>query len=162
MLSSNADMSSSGASEGGDAAAKAQAYRALIADVYELAAVSRRISETDAAARGVTVAQWHVLSVLSGGDATVPQIAARLGLTRQAVQRVAGELVGAGSAVRHDNPEHARSSLYRATEAGLGMLDQLIADTDAPRAEAVSAVSLDELRAARNTLRAVLTGLGGG
>lgn len=162
MLSSWDGSTSSGSSDSGSSAAKAQAYRALIADVYELAAVSRRISEADAAERGVTVAQWHVLSVLSGGDATVPDIASRLGLTRQAVQRVAGELVEAGLAARHDNPEHARSSLYRATEAGLGRLEQLIADTDAARAEAVSAVSLDELRAARNTLRAVLTGLGGG
>ncbi|OLT46271.1 hypothetical protein BJF85_17725 [Saccharomonospora sp. CUA-673] len=133
----------------------------MIADVYELAAVSRRISEADAAARDVTVAQWHVLSVLSGGSATVPDIASRLGLTRQAVQRVAGELVTAGLAERRDNPQHARSSLYRATGAGLGRLEQLIADTDASRAGAVSALSLEELNAARNTLRGVLAGLAG-
>lgn len=161
MLSTFSGGSASESSGPGTPAARAQLYRALIADVYELAAVSRRISEADAAARGVTVAQWHVLSVLSGGDATVPAVATRLGLTRQAVQRVVGELVETGLAARHDNPEHARSSLYRATETGLSKLEQLIADTEAPRAEAVSAVSLDELRAARNTLRAVLAGLGG-
>jgi len=70
-------------------------YRLLMADVYELAGLSRRTSEAIARELGQTVARWHVLSVLSAGPCTVPATARRLGLTRQGVQRVADDLLAA-------------------------------------------------------------------
>src|ERR1700757_2310208 len=56
-------------------------YRLLMADVYELAGLSRRTSEAIARELGQTVARWHVLSVLSAGPCTVPAAARRPLLT---------------------------------------------------------------------------------
>ncbi len=101
------------------------AYRALIAQTYEVAGLSRRLSDRDATAEDATTAQWHVLSVLSGGPATVPQVARRLGQTRQSVQRVADDLRARGDVATTANPDHTRSRLLAISEAGAARLDRL-------------------------------------
>ncbi|MER6971714.1 MarR family transcriptional regulator [Nocardioides sp. NPDC000445] len=53
-----------------------------------------------------------------GDRATVPDIARKLGLQRQSVQRVADELVRDGLARYEENPRHRRSPLLAATAAG--------------------------------------------
>src|SRR5215470_14028883 len=95
-----------------------EAYRLLIADVYELAGLSRRLSDAEAAGCGATAAQWHVLSAVSEEPATVPAIAARLGLARQGVQRVVDDLLAEGRAASAANPAHRRSRLIGLTDAG--------------------------------------------
>jgi DNA-binding MarR family transcriptional regulator len=134
---------------------KVEAYRLLIADVYELAGLSRRTSEELARAVGCTAAQWHVLSVLSDGPRTVPSAARRLGLAPQSVQRVVGDLVASGHLAAVDNPDHARSPLMRLTEQGQATLDELFARSTDNRAEvlAVAGVTAAELAAAREVLR---------
>ncbi|MEJ3656612.1 MarR family winged helix-turn-helix transcriptional regulator [Actinomycetes bacterium KLBMP 9759] len=101
------------------------AYRSLIAQTYEVAGLSRRLSDHDAAAEGATTAQWHVLSVLSGGPATVPQVARRLGQARQSVQRVADDLLAREDLRETANPDHTRSRLLTITELGTARLDRL-------------------------------------
>src|SRR5215211_4299690 len=59
-----------------------EAYRLLIADVYELAGTSRRTSDRMAAEHGQTAARWHVLSVIADEPHGVPAIAHRLGHAR--------------------------------------------------------------------------------
>jgi DNA-binding MarR family transcriptional regulator len=135
------------------------AYRLLIADVYELAGVSRRISFSEAAAERVTVAQWHVLSVLSGGECTVPEIADRLGLTRQAVQRVADELLAHRLAARAPNPRSQRSPLFAITPAGRTKLDRLWAASAPPRLRALDGIDGNRLSDARDTIRRIIEGL---
>ncbi len=81
----------------------------LVADVYELAGLLRRSGEAIAAREGQTQARWQFLSVISGDALTVPQAARRLGVTRQAVQRVANELVDDGLAELVANPDHRTS-----------------------------------------------------
>lgn len=49
---------------------------------------------------------------------TVPQIARNLGLSRQAVQRVANDLRDAGLISFDDNPDHKRAKLVRLTPSG--------------------------------------------
>lgn len=94
----------------------------LIADVYQLAGEFRRSGEAIAAAEGQTQARWQLLSVLGGGDVTVARAARRLGVTRQAVQRIANELVGDGLAAFEANPDHRSSPLVRLNAAGSGVL----------------------------------------
>ena len=74
----------------------AEAYRLLVADVYELAGRSRATSEAIAQRHQQTAARWHLLSVLRDEAMTVPGIARRLGQSRQSVQRVADDLIAAG------------------------------------------------------------------
>ena len=137
---------------------KAESYRLLVADVYELAGLSRRSSEQTAAEHGQTVARWHLMSVLSDRPYTVPAIARRLGLVRQSVQRVADELVAEGVVERSENPDHQRSPLYSLTEAGHATLRKIVADSDADRTRRLNraGVTVAELDAARDTIRKLL------
>lgn len=139
---------------------RVDAYRILMAHVYELAAVSRRDSESVAAAHGTTVTQWHTMSVLSDGTtATVPQVAARLGVTRQAVQRVADHLVERGYLQRIANPNHDTSPLLQLTPTGDEVLQQLWEDSDAPRARMLVDVERRRLDEAAATLQELLVAL---
>ncbi|MEU8638154.1 MarR family transcriptional regulator [Amycolatopsis sp. NPDC048633] len=134
------------------------AYRELIADVYELAGLSRRISEREAAAHDTTVARWHVLSAVSGEPLTVPAIGRRLGLVRQAVQRVVDDLVEAGQLRVEPNPAHRRSPLFACTPEGKGVLDRLWAASEPGRRETLAAagVTASDLRQARAVLAKVI------
>lgn len=139
-----------------DAQSRVAGYRSLIANVYELAAVSRRESESIAAGHGVTVTQWHTMSVLSDADVTVPAIARRLGVTRQAVQRVADQLVSSGHIERRDNPNHSSSPLMHLTDFGHRTLLQLWEASDQPRAQTTRDLSAERLLAASATLQDLL------
>jgi DNA-binding MarR family transcriptional regulator len=132
-----------------------EAYRLLIADVYELAGLSRRTSEELARSLGQTAARWHVLSVVSDGPRTVPSAARRLGLAPQSVQRVVGDLVDAGLLEAVDNPDHARSPLMRLRGEGRAVVDELFARSQDDRADVVAraGVTADELLAAREVVR---------
>ena len=132
------------------------AYRLLIANVYELAAVSRRASESIAAEHGVTVTQWHAMSVLSDDDVTVPAIARRLGVTRQAVQRVADQLVSSGHVEPRKNPSHSSSPVMHLTDLGHQTLRDLWEASDDPRAQLTRGLSAEEVLAASATLQKLL------
>lgn len=90
----------------------------LVADVYDLAGLLRRIGDTMAAPEGQTQARWQLLSAISEHPETVSRAARRLGVTRQAVQRVANELVHERLAEYRDNPDHRGSPLLALTDAG--------------------------------------------
>ena len=134
---------------------KVEEYRLLIADVYELAGLSRRTSEDLAREVGQTAARWHVLSVLSDGPRTVPAAARRLGLAPQSVQRVASDLVTSGHLEAVDNPDHARSPLMRLTPFGRATLGELFSRSGEDRAAVLARaeVTAGELAAAREVLR---------
>ena len=68
---------------------------------------------------GLSTARLQLLDALAaGGPRSVSQIARALGLSRQAVQRVADDLVGLGLAVYGRNPDHARAQLLTLTDQG--------------------------------------------
>lgn len=140
---------------------KVAAYRLLMANVYELAALSRRDSETVARQVGVTVTQWHTMSVLSDQDAgaSVPQIAARLGVTRQAVQRVVDQLLAGGHVERVANPHHETSPLVQLTGPGHEVLANLWELSDPPRAAMLTGADAARLDDARRTLQELIASL---
>jgi len=141
--------------------AASEQYRLLMADVYELAGLSRRTSEAIAKELGQTVARWQVLSVVSAGPCTVPAIARRLGLTRQGVQRVADDLLAARLLKASPNPDHVRSPLLTLTDRGQPVLEQLTQCSDAARGRLLQQahITAEDLAAARTTLRALLQSL---
>jgi DNA-binding MarR family transcriptional regulator len=136
-------------------------YRLLMADVYELAGLSRRTSAAIAKELGQTVARWHVLSVVSAGPCTVPAIARRLGLTRQGVQRVVGDLLAARLVQAASNPDHARSPLLALTNRGQLVIDKLTQRSDAERGRLLQQahITAEDLAAARTTLQALVQSL---
>jgi DNA-binding MarR family transcriptional regulator len=73
-----------------------------------------------AGGEGLTSARWQVLGaiVLAGRPLTVPQIARRMGLTRQSVHATVTRLVRDGLLELAPNADHRRSKLVSLTEAG--------------------------------------------
>ena len=65
-------------------------------------------------------ALWQVLGAVALADAplTVPQIARRMGRTRQSVQASVDRLRALGVVESLDNPDHRRSPLHRPTDDG--------------------------------------------
>jgi DNA-binding MarR family transcriptional regulator len=73
-----------------------------------------------AADEGLTSARWQVLGAvaLAARPVTVPQIARRMGLTRQSVHATVGRLAQDGLVELAPNADHRRSQLVRLTDAG--------------------------------------------
>lgn len=69
---------------------------------------------------GLTSARWQVLGAiaLAKGPLTVPQIARRMGLTRQTVHTTVNRLLAAKLVELSPNADHHRSQLVRLTELG--------------------------------------------
>jgi DNA-binding MarR family transcriptional regulator len=67
---------------------------------------------------GLTAARWQVLGTLMWGDMTVSGIAREMGLSRQAVQRIANILADEQMIAFIDNPADKRAKLATATDAG--------------------------------------------
>jgi DNA-binding MarR family transcriptional regulator len=69
---------------------------------------------------GLTAARWQVLGAveLAGRPVTVPQIARRMGLTRQSVHATVRRLVQDGLLRLVPNADHQRSPHVTATDAG--------------------------------------------
>jgi DNA-binding MarR family transcriptional regulator len=137
------------------------AYRRLMADVYELAGSSRRLSDREAVRQGTTVTAWHALSVVAHAPATVPAIARRLGLVRQSVQPVIDTLHADGAVTTQPNPRHARSPLIAITPRGDATLDKLWQQARKPRVAALAeaGITAEALAQAQETLAAVLKAL---
>jgi DNA-binding MarR family transcriptional regulator len=72
------------------------------------------------ASEGLTSARWQVLGAiaLAGRPLTVPQIARRMGLTRQSVHATVKRLVADRLVELAPNADHRRSQLVRFTELG--------------------------------------------
>src|SRR3712207_6073396 len=105
-------------SNANDTDLRAKEVDRLVADVLECAGALRRYGDALTRPLGQTEVRWAVLSVLSGGARTVPQVARRLGVTRQSVQRVANLLAAEGLIESVANPDNARSPLFRPSERG--------------------------------------------
>lgn len=134
-------------------------YRLLAEDVLELSGVIRDRAGQVAARRGRTHAQWHALIAVADGELTVPAMADRLGLTRQAVHRVVGDLVDDGMLERRDNPAHQRSPLVSLTDAGRDVIDALAVDAAARWREIDVAPGVAALAETRKLLQSLTLAL---
>jgi DNA-binding MarR family transcriptional regulator len=98
-----------------------QALSDLMLEVFRLN--GRLLAEGDAlvAPAGLTSARWQVLgaAATAAEPRTVAQIARRMGLSRQAVQRVTNDLQSSGLIAYRANPDHRRAKLVVPTEPGL-------------------------------------------
>jgi DNA-binding MarR family transcriptional regulator len=131
----------------------------VVADVFELAGRFRTLGEGIAHRVGQTQARWQVMSAASGGTLTVPQIARRLGVTRQNVQRIANGLVSEGWATFEDNPDHRSSPHLVLNERGrtaLAQLAEAALEHHAGLARRLGATGVDELHHGLRRLIAAL------
>lgn len=139
------------------AAAKAAALVPLIvADLFELAGAFRETGERIAQGVGQTQARWQVLSAASAERKTVPQIARRLGVTRQGVQRLANALVADGSAIFEPNRDHRASPHLVLTESGRADLRGLTKAAAAHHAAIARRMKSDDLAVLRAGLKRLI------
>ncbi|MEU1364586.1 MarR family winged helix-turn-helix transcriptional regulator [Streptomyces sp. NPDC005803] len=76
------------------------------------------VADKLAAPAGLTAAWWQVLGAVISEPLPVAGIARSMGITRQAVQRIADLLVDKGLAQYAPNPAHRRAKLLRPTQEG--------------------------------------------
>lgn len=115
--------------------------------IFEIFRVNDRLMVIgDAAVKdfGLTSARWQVLGAvaLSATPPTVAQVARAMGLSRQAVQRLANEMSASGLIELHDNPRHRRARMIVLTDAGAASYDAAMehwrAEWTAPMEEILS------------------------
>jgi DNA-binding MarR family transcriptional regulator len=128
----------------------------IIADLYQLAGAFRDHGEAIARTVGQTQARWQVMSAASADAKTVPQIARRLGVTRQGVQRLADLLVQEGMAAYQANPDHRGSPHLILTAKGGTVLAALTAAADTYHAAVARSLSAADLRGIHAGLRRLL------
>jgi DNA-binding MarR family transcriptional regulator len=86
-----------------------------------LAAGDRLVSEL-----GLTSARWQLLGGIADQKEpqSVAQVARKMGVTRQAVQRVANELEAEGVVAFRANPRHKRAQLIELTPRGCKLFER--------------------------------------
>jgi DNA-binding MarR family transcriptional regulator len=100
--------------------AEGEAATEVVLETFRVSGLLLAAGNRLAAAEGLTAARWQVLGAvaLAGRPLTVPQIARRMGLTRQAVQASVNRLLAEALAEARGNVDHRRSPLIWLTEAG--------------------------------------------
>ena len=100
--------------------AAGEAATSVILSTFRLNGLLLDAGDRLSADHGLTSARWQVLGAIALSDRplTVPQIARRMGLTRQSVHATVDRLVGSGLIELIPNDDHVRSPLVRLTPPG--------------------------------------------
>ena len=132
-----------------------QELRQILAEARAIAELERKRKERIAKRAGQGRASWQVLSVAQRSAGTVPQLARRLGLSRQSVQRVVDRLAESGLARFEPNPDHERSPRIRLTEAGESTLQSLERAASAAEPDLHDELEEEEVETTLQVLRAL-------
>jgi len=99
---------------------KGKAATKLILSTFRANGLLLDAGDLLSADEGLTSARWQVLGAIAvaGRPLTVPQIARRMGLTRQSVHATVNRLVHDGFLELLPNADHRRSPLVRLTTSG--------------------------------------------
>ncbi|MCC6778697.1 MAG: MarR family transcriptional regulator [Hyphomicrobiales bacterium] len=139
--------------------AAGKAFTDLILETFRLNGRLLAAGDLLTADLGLTSARWQVLGAIAHGPLPVAQIARNMGLTRQAVQRVADELAESGFLAFAPNPNHRRAKLVVLTPQGHRALDVVDARQVAwanRTAAALGALAVERATSVLRTLRAAL------
>ncbi|HMR32122.1 MAG TPA: MarR family transcriptional regulator [Geminicoccaceae bacterium] len=93
----------------------------------------------------MTVAEWVLMRSLHGAEPTPPSVlAARLGMTRGAITKLADRLLAKRLLVRIADPDDGRAQKLALTPAGVSMVPELAALADRNDAEFFDELSAEE------------------
>lgn len=138
-----------------------QALRQLVLEVFRLNGALLRHGAALTAPVGQSQARWQVIGAVAETARTVPQIARRMGMSRQSVQRVADLLAADGILRLERNPDHARSPLLRLTPKGAALEARLTATGEEWAAGIASGLKGRDLEQAVDVVRTVIRRLDG-
>jgi DNA-binding MarR family transcriptional regulator len=97
-----------------------QVLHDLFREIFELHSVLSKIMDRVHAKAGFSTSQKKIMQTLDYmGSATVPDMAASLGVSRQFVQTVCNDLLALGLLKFRDNPRHKRSKIASLTDQGI-------------------------------------------
>lgn len=128
----------------------------IVADTFELAGRFREQGEAIARTVGQTQARWQVMSAASADPRTVPEIARRLGVTRQNVQRIADLLVKENWAGFEPNPDHKSSPHLVLNERGQAALARITKAAGQSHAELARKLADTDIGALHRGLRRLI------
>jgi DNA-binding MarR family transcriptional regulator len=101
------------------------AFQDVLLALFRLHGQVLHAADVMSADAGLSGARWQVMKVVARQPMTVSQVARRLGLQRQSVQRTADGLREQGLAEVLPNLDHARAGLIGLTAAGRRTLEAL-------------------------------------
>ncbi len=136
---------------------KSETLTELILEIFQLNGALLLAGNKITKPYGLTSARWQVMGAISLAEQplTVSQIARRMGLTRQAVQRIANDLIRLGMIVLTSNLDHKRAPLLSISEVG----EAVMSEVDKAQIEWVNQLSQDlekeQLKQALKTLQSV-------
>lgn len=126
----------------------------LIREVHEAAAALRASGEAIARGEGLSLTQWHLLDSIDD-TATVARTARRMGISRQALQKVANGLVADGIIALEPNPDHKSSPLLRLTDRGRDAQKRIWARAQESHDDRFGHLDPAEIDATRRMLREI-------
>ena len=129
----------------------------LLLTTFRLNGAFLAAADDIAAPSGLTAARWQVLGTLMWDNMTVSSVAHEMGLSRQAVQRIANVLADEGMIVFIDNPADKRAKLAAATDAGRAAIASLAERQHQWANSVASKIDPDEIEQAVEIMRQVLT-----
>lgn len=135
----------------------ADATTELVLEIFRLNGELIAMGDALVGELGLTSARWQVVGAIALARTPLPiaQIARNMGLTRQAVQRVANDLEGEGFIRFAPNPNHQRAKLALLTRKGETAYAAAMARWE-PKAQALSGgTSLKDIETSLATLRRV-------
>lgn len=137
---------------------KADQLTDLVLTIFRLNGVLTDWGDAFALAEGLSTARWQMLGAVALADQplTAPQIAARMGMTRQGAQKQLNALVDGGLMEAHANPMHKRSSLYALTPHGRAAFDAIDARWSSHATQAAAAFKGADLEMAEKVLAAMI------
>jgi DNA-binding MarR family transcriptional regulator len=101
------------------------AFQDVLLALFQLHGRVLEAADTMSGGFGLTGARWQVMKVAARRSLTVSQIARRLGLKRQSVQRTVDQLAGQGLVELAPNADHQRASLVGLSAEGKRILAAL-------------------------------------
>nr|WP_255725278.1 MarR family transcriptional regulator [Photobacterium sp. OFAV2-7] len=84
-----------------------------------------KIADQLAEPAGLTATRWQVLGAVLNEPLTQAEIARRMGITRQSVQRTSSQLIEDGMIQFMPNPSHRKAMLLTPTEKGLEAIEKI-------------------------------------
>jgi DNA-binding MarR family transcriptional regulator len=131
----------------------------LVLEVFRLNGRLLAAGERLTKPHGLTSARWQVLGAIEDQPRPVPQIARRMGLARQNVQRLADILEKEGIVAYAPNPDHRSAKLVCLTERGRKAFEALGRRQQVWANQIASGVRHSDLKAALDVIRKLRSAL---